>query len=551
MKWPVTSHTLTSTIGRKLSVEHKMVYSFLIRDLTRYLTAYTLREDLMKDFLRSWNEIASDSFFPVLHCVMKGIRHKLLSTSSSTIVTYHRLIHLLNAMIRYCGVTAAILIGKEKFLRTLVYLIGVYKKKPSILARESAGLAYRCLKQWQDGMKDGKIEIFSNYDRYGKKVEKKHKDCTLIDLSRMILTNVEKLPLILPEEYKENPSASAAFGGSSLSLSPMRRNLSNRSLKELSEEEERKQEEKAAKEIVRQVSNLLSTIEQQEQDHVTGGSSSSLSASTKDSASPSRALASVAGLPSASGVPFQIAQKDQPLIITVNEEDKSVELRSIASESPSKGAANGGILKKNSSYHHSSRRSPINSSPTRSPLKQTALNLAVGSRTPSKFILQTFDEQSNNKEKDNVSDDSTVDAAYEGSPDRELSEEERENSTSSKQNVLSSSSRSPSMKHLSAVTVSYDQEMNQVGGGVKAIEFGSPSLKKASFVTSSGSPMKLSASGYPIRVEPSPMKKGTPFASPAKPPVTENMDVTVKFYGTQRVVSYRKTSSQSLMVNQE
>jgi hypothetical protein len=540
MKWPVTSHTLTSTIGRKLSAEHKMVYGFLIRDLTRYLTAYTLREDLMKDFLRSWNEIASDSFLPVLHCVIKGIRHKLLSYN---IIIYHRLIHLLNAMIRYCGITAAILIGKEKFLRTLVYLIGIYKKKPSILARESAGLAYRCLKQWQDGMKDGKNEIFSNYDLYGRKVEKKHKDCTMIDLSRMILTNVEKLPLLLPEEYKQHPSAAI------LSLSAQKRNLSNRSLKELSEEEERKQEEKAAKEIVRNVSNLLSIIEQQEYDHITGGGNGSNGNSThnsttnnsiKDSSSPSKALASVASL--------QIAQKDQPLIITMNDEDKSVELHSLTSDSALTTMNRTGILKKNSSsyHHHSSmsRRNPISPSPARSPLKQTALPLVVStSSSPyhpsSKFILQTYDETSNNKEKDNLSDDSTVNAAYEGSPDRELSDSERENSSkySSKQNVLSSSSPSsssfsPSKRHLSANTVSYDQDNNQG----KAIEFDSPSLKKAS--------------GYPIRIEPSPMKRGISYASPAKP-LAENMDVTVKFYGTQRVVSYRKTASQSVLVNQE
>lgn len=198
MKWPAYLHTSTHLVGLHLKPDQKKMFNYLVKEMDRYLHAFTLRENLLKDFIDSWCEINNESFLPALHQIIKLIRHRLISGSSTT---FHRLIHLCNALIRNGGTVAHALIGREKFLRTIVYCIETYARSRNVLYRDSAAFAYQCFKDWKNGL-DERKDLFPYYSKQFNKVEKKYSFLENVSLGCYILPDCERVDVTVAEEYR-------------------------------------------------------------------------------------------------------------------------------------------------------------------------------------------------------------------------------------------------------------------------------------------------------------------------------------------------------------
>lgn len=209
MKWPVYIHSSSSSIGKNLKPEQKVIFEYLRKELHRYLTAYSLREDLLKDFLKSWNQINSEPFLPVLLQITKLIRYRLLDANA---IAYHRLVHLCNALIRNCGTMAHALLGREKFLRTLLYCMKKHLKSNQILSNDSAALCYRFLKEWTDGLNERR-DLFPYYQDAWSKASSTLPQLARFDVEHMVLTNVEKLPVEVAEEYRTKTTPDYSYRG--------------------------------------------------------------------------------------------------------------------------------------------------------------------------------------------------------------------------------------------------------------------------------------------------------------------------------------------------
>jgi hypothetical protein len=194
MKWPIYFHSVTANIGNTLPRKQKFTLDLMLKELRRYLDSYSLREDLMKDFLNSWKELKSESVIGVLKCVMKFIRHRLLDDS---VITFHRLIHLINAMMRCCGTIAQVLVGRENFLRTLLYVIPRMAKRKEVLARESATFAHLCMISWWKCVLERK-DLFPHFEKAVYKLKKIR--IPFADMNNFKITNVEKIPVRLDRE---------------------------------------------------------------------------------------------------------------------------------------------------------------------------------------------------------------------------------------------------------------------------------------------------------------------------------------------------------------
>lgn len=196
MKWPIYFHSSTSAIGSKLGAELKIIFNFIMQDLKRYLDSYSLKEELLRDFIHAWNELNHEKFIPVFKDLVKFLRHRLLDGS---VITFHRIIHLVNAMIRNCGTIAQIIIGREQFLRTLLYLIPIFAKRKEILAKESATFAFFCLKEWTSVLRQRK-DLFPYYEKIAWKLSQRK--FVLVDLSGFKVTHIELIPVKLEEEIR-------------------------------------------------------------------------------------------------------------------------------------------------------------------------------------------------------------------------------------------------------------------------------------------------------------------------------------------------------------
>ena len=151
---------------------------------------------MLRDFIHAWNELNHEKFIPVFKDLVKFLRHRLLDGS---VITFHRIIHLVNAMIRNCGTIAQIIIGREQFLRTLLYLIPIFAKRKEILAKESATFAFFCLKEWTSVLRQRK-DLFPYYEKIAWKLSRRK--FVLVDLSGFKVTHIELIPVKLEEEIR-------------------------------------------------------------------------------------------------------------------------------------------------------------------------------------------------------------------------------------------------------------------------------------------------------------------------------------------------------------
>jgi hypothetical protein len=191
MKWPIYLHSWTSRIGSSLSKDHNILYRDLLKTLNKYLEEYSLKEDLMRDFLNGWNRINLEKHIPVLKCIIKYLRHRLLVINT---VLFHRIIHLFNGMIRNSRTIAQMLFGGEKFLRTLAYLIPVYLKRKEILGKETATFALKCLVEFTLVFKD-RPDVFPHYERITNKLVLLN--LPLVELPNFLITTLENCPVVL------------------------------------------------------------------------------------------------------------------------------------------------------------------------------------------------------------------------------------------------------------------------------------------------------------------------------------------------------------------
>eukprot|EP01040_Poterioochromonas_malhamensis_P005142 gene5142-5508_t len=162
MKWPVFLHTPNAFVGSGLKGLDQKMFNRMKKRIEEYCTSPALSLTKMKDIIDLFNETSAagmDESINLVKPVIKYLRHKLLD---STAAVYLRLISLLDAMMRNCGIRAHVLIGRYKFLKTICYLSLSYKKKKDKVSHEAADFSYKCMEDWTTSL-DERRDIFPYY----------------------------------------------------------------------------------------------------------------------------------------------------------------------------------------------------------------------------------------------------------------------------------------------------------------------------------------------------------------------------------------------------
>jgi hypothetical protein len=136
--------------------------SFLLSGLTNYekeicermkqeIDEYLLNgnpQDLLKLLVSSFNDtqkLGLEESVPLLKNVLSFIRHRLMEGGPQD---FKRLLTLLDSYIRMCGIRAQVLIGRKKFLDTIVDGAKRYSKVPMSSSQDCASSAVQLLEEW-------------------------------------------------------------------------------------------------------------------------------------------------------------------------------------------------------------------------------------------------------------------------------------------------------------------------------------------------------------------------------------------------------------------
>jgi hypothetical protein len=105
-------------------------------------------EDLLKLLVSSFSDtlrLGLEESVPLLKNFLSFIRHRLMEGNPQE---FKRLMALLDSYIRSCGIRAQVLIGRKKFLDTVVDTAKRYSKVPMSSSQECASYAVNLLEEW-------------------------------------------------------------------------------------------------------------------------------------------------------------------------------------------------------------------------------------------------------------------------------------------------------------------------------------------------------------------------------------------------------------------
>jgi hypothetical protein len=171
----------------------------------------------------SFNDTASqlgmDESIPTLKQFMSFVRHRLIEGKPHE---YKRLIHLLDAFIRNCGIRAQILIGRKKFLETIGDTARKYKGIPLPTCQECAAIAFDCIQAWSETFSRFK-GVFPFYEEIYLKLKNNYKvqfprpsnDKSRVPIPIDVQLLTEKFPARLyTDDGDTEDSSGSDFGGS-------------------------------------------------------------------------------------------------------------------------------------------------------------------------------------------------------------------------------------------------------------------------------------------------------------------------------------------------
>lgn len=161
---PVWYHSATVWIGEGLPPNEKAIYIDIRNEINNLFTAKPTLHVLF-DVVRKFNNtdvLGMDESIPVLKAVVKYLRHLILDTYSP--VAFHKIVQLLDALVRKSGIRAHVLIGRKRFLQTLSLVARQWKKKElnNVDAHEAADYTFDCIQAWHEAFYDLRA-IFPEY----------------------------------------------------------------------------------------------------------------------------------------------------------------------------------------------------------------------------------------------------------------------------------------------------------------------------------------------------------------------------------------------------
>lgn len=150
-------------LGLGLQKKEQEVCDKLQAEVEAFLTTSQLDKGLIRLLIISFNETARfgmDESIPILKSFFSFIRHRLIDGKPSD---FRRLVILLDNFIRNCGFRAQILIGRQKFLRSLSEMARKHRGINNAVCQEGANMALDCIQAWSEAFKNFK-QYFPYYE---------------------------------------------------------------------------------------------------------------------------------------------------------------------------------------------------------------------------------------------------------------------------------------------------------------------------------------------------------------------------------------------------
>ncbi len=196
-----------SSLFSGLAGKEKNELSKMKMEVEEYLRIDDYNEEFVRLLVISFNDTYSSSQESL--CILKSflsyIRNRLLQGKPHE---YKRLIHLLDAFVRNCGIRAQILIGRKKFLQVISVTARKFKAMPMTACQECAAIALDCLQAWGEAFSEFK-EVLPFYEETYLKLKNKYHlqfprpafDHTRVPIAIDVKLLTQKFP---PHIYKED-----------------------------------------------------------------------------------------------------------------------------------------------------------------------------------------------------------------------------------------------------------------------------------------------------------------------------------------------------------
>ena len=161
---PIWYHGPSTIIGQGLSIKEKYLFLEIKNEIHQLFTDEPTLHVIF-NIVRLFNNtdvLGMDESIPVLRAVIKYVRHLLLDVWSP--VSYLKLVQMIDALVRKCGIRAHVLIGRKRFLQTLSLTARRWSRyRPSnTAAHEAADFTFDCLQAWHEAFYDLRA-IFPEY----------------------------------------------------------------------------------------------------------------------------------------------------------------------------------------------------------------------------------------------------------------------------------------------------------------------------------------------------------------------------------------------------
>lgn len=152
---PILYHSPSHLVGSNLSPKERQYFLGIIKEIRRlFVESEKTRKVLIqacKKFILT-DKMGMDASIPTLKAVVKYIRHSLIDTQVAMI--YLRIIRLIDALIRKCGIRAHVLIGRKRFLQTVSLTARRWELPVNLVndphAQEAADFAFDCVMAWHE-----------------------------------------------------------------------------------------------------------------------------------------------------------------------------------------------------------------------------------------------------------------------------------------------------------------------------------------------------------------------------------------------------------------
>jgi hypothetical protein len=196
MSWTILIHPPSDFVALNVGGNTKRVYLDIRKKIDHFLESRHLTDGSMLQVIDAFNETKNvaggfDESIPLCKLVFKYLRYRLCDNSHSG---FYRITHLLNGMMRNCGIRAHVLIGRLLFLQTMAYRAVSFKKK----SPESAQFGYRCIREWATALEE-RGDLFPHYQKVLKELKKAGFEDTD---QKFGVTNSELMPIEMDPHYK-------------------------------------------------------------------------------------------------------------------------------------------------------------------------------------------------------------------------------------------------------------------------------------------------------------------------------------------------------------